>query len=201
MSTPTIPDESRSVCVYCGSSMGSRPEYAEAARRIGAALGRLGIGLVYGGGRIGLMGAVADAVLGAGGRVVGVIPEHLAGPELAHGGLTELHVVAGMHERKALMARLASGFLTLPGGIGTYEEFFEMLTWAALGIHAKPIGVLNVAGYFDPLLRLLDHAVAERFARPAHLDLLVVSDDPESLATDLLLRTPPHPGPLLEGGG
>lgn len=192
-----MPDEARLVCVYCGSSMGARPEYAEAARRIGAALGRLGVGLVYGGGRVGLMGVVADAVLGSGGRVVGVIPEHLAGPELAHGGLTELHVVPGMHERKALMARLASGFLTLPGGIGTYEEFFEMLTWAALGIHAKPIGVLNVAGYFDPLLRLLDHAAAERFVRPAHLDLLAVSDDPESLAATLLLRSPPDPGPLL----
>ncbi len=187
----------RTVCVYCGSSKGARPVYADAARRVGEALGRLGIGLVYGGGRTGLMGVVADAVLEAGGRVVGVIPEHLAGPELAHGGLSELHVVAGMHERKALMARLASGFLTLPGGVGTYEEFFEVLTWAALGLHAKPIGVLNVAGYFDPLLRLLDHAVAERFARPRHLDLVRVSDDPEALAADLLLRTPPDPGPLL----
>ena len=126
-----------------------------------------------------------------------MIPTHLAGPELAHGGLTELHVVDGMHSRKALMARLASGFLALPGGVGTYEEFFEALTWAALGLHAKPIGVLNVAGYFDPLLRLLDHAVAERFVRPAHHDLLVVSDDPEALASTLLLRTPPDPGPLL----
>ncbi len=143
------------------------------------------------------MGVVADAVLAAGGRVVGVIPAHLAGPELAHGGLTELHVVDGMHERKALMARLASGFLTLPGGVGTYEEFFEILTWAALGLHAKPIGVLDVAGYFDPLLRLLEHAVAERFVRPSHLDLIHVSDDPEAIAADLLLRTPPDPGPLL----
>jgi uncharacterized protein (TIGR00730 family) len=190
-------DEGRAVCVYCGSSVGARPDYAEAARRVGSALGRRGIGLVYGGGRTGLMGVVADAVLAEGGRVVGVIPSHLAGPELAHGGLTELHVVDGMHERKARMARLASGFLALPGGIGTYEEFFEVLTWAALGLHAKPIGVLNVAGYFDPLLRLLDHAVAERFVRPSHLDLLVVSDDPESLASTLLLRTPPDPGPLL----
>ena len=143
------------------------------------------------------MGVVADAVLAAGGRVVGVIPGHLAGHELAHGGLTELHVVDGMHERKALMARLASGFLTLPGGVGTYEEFFEVLTWAALGLHAKPIGLLNVAGYFDPLLRLLDHAVAERFVRPRHLGLIHVSDDPEAIAADLLLRTPPDPGPLL----
>jgi hypothetical protein len=188
---------SRAVCVYCGSSLGVRPEYADAARRVGTALGRREIGLVYGGGRTGLMGVVADSVLAAGGRVVGVIPEHLAGPELAHGGLTELHVVNGMHERKALMARLASGFLTLPGGVGTYEEFFEILTWSALGLHAKPIGVLNVAGYFDPLLGLLDRAVAERFVRPTHLDLIHVSDDPETIAADLLMRTPPDPGPLM----
>lgn len=187
------------VCVYCGSSMGARPAYAEAARRVGEALGRRGIGLVYGGGRVGLMGVVADAVLAAGGRAVGVIPERLAGPELAHGGLTELHVVAGMHDRKALMARLASGFLALPGGIGTYEEFFEMLTWAALGYHAKPIGLLNVDGYFDPLLRLLDHAVAEGFVRPAHLGLVLVSDDPEALASGLLPRAQPDPGPPLPG--
>jgi hypothetical protein len=188
---------SRAVCVYCGSSLGVRPEYADAARRVGTALGRREIGLVYGGGRTGLMGVVADSVLAAGGRVVGVIPEHLAGPELAHGGLTELHVVDGMHERKALMARLASGFLTLPGGVGTYEEFFEILTWSALGLHAKPIGVLNVAGYFDPLLGLLDRAVAERFVRPTHLDLIHVSDEPETIAADLLMRTPPDPGPLM----
>jgi hypothetical protein len=188
---------SRAVCVYCGSSLGARPEYADAARRVGTALGRRGVGLVYGGGRTGLMGVVADAVLAAGGRVVGVIPGHLAGPERAHGGLTELHVVDGMHERKALMARLASGFLALPGGVGTYEEFFEILTWAALGLHAKPIGLLNVAGFFDPLLRLLDHAVAERFVRPRHLGLVHVSDDPEAIAADLLQRTPPDPGPLM----
>ncbi len=187
---------SRTVCVYCGSSLGARPEYADAARRVGTALGRRGIGLVYGGGRTGLMGVVADAVLAAGGRVVGVIPGRLAGPELAHGGLTELYVVDGMHERKALMARLASGFLTLPGGVGTYEEFFEILTWAALGLHAKPVGLLNVAGYFDLLLQLLDHAASERFVRPAHLGLVHVSADPEAIAADLLERTPPDPGPL-----
>jgi uncharacterized protein (TIGR00730 family) len=143
------------------------------------------------------MGVVADAVLAAGGRVVGVIPEPLAIDEIAHDSLTQLHVVPGMHERKALMARLASGFLTLPGGVGTYEEFFEILTWAALGLHAKPIGLLNVEGYFDPLLRLLDHAVAEGFVRPEHLDLLLVSADPEALAAELLLHTPPSPGPLV----
>jgi uncharacterized protein (TIGR00730 family) len=180
----------RYLCVYCGSSPGIRPAYAEAARRVGLAIGKRGSGLVYGGGRLGLMGVVADAVLEAGGRVVGVIPDPLATVELAHDALTELHVVPGMHERKALMARVASGFLTLPGGIGTYEEFFETLTWAALGLHAKPVGLLNVDGYFDPLLRLLDHGVAEQFVRPAHLDLLRVSSDPETLVADLLTNVP-----------
>jgi uncharacterized protein (TIGR00730 family) len=185
-------DEERYLCVYCGSSVGARPSYAEAARRVGDALGRRGLGLVYGGGRVGLMGIVADAVLAAGGTVVGVIPVPLALEEIAHETLTELHVVPGMHERKALMAERASGFLTLPGGVGTYEEFFEILTWAALGLHAKPMGLLNVDGYFDPLLRLLDHAVAEGFVRAEHLELLQVSSDPEALAAALLMRTPPH---------
>jgi uncharacterized protein (TIGR00730 family) len=174
------------LCVYCGSSPGVRPAYGEAARRVGLAIGGRGAALVYGGGRRGLMGVVADAVLKAGGQVVGVIPDPLATVELAHDALTELHVVPGMHERKAMMARLASGFLMLPGGIGTYEEFFETLTWAAIGLHAKPIGLLNVDGYFDPLLHLLDHAVNERFVNPAHLDLIQVSSDPETLVADLL---------------
>ena len=185
-----MPDETRYLCVYCGSSVGLRPVYAEAARRVGDALGRRGFGLVYGGGRAGLMGIVADAVLNAGGKVVGVIPESLARDEVAHDGLTELHVVPGMHARKALMAERAAGFLTLPGGVGTYEEFFETLTWAALGLHAKPIGVLNVDGYFDPLFHLLDHAVSEGFTRPAHLDRLLISSDPEALAAELLRSTP-----------
>ena len=143
------------------------------AKTVGRALAHRGVGLVYGGGRVGLMGIVADAVLESGGRAIGVIPEPLATKEIAHDGLTELHVVADMHERKALMARRSSAFLTLPGGIGTFEEFFETLSWAALGLHQKPMGVLNVAGYFDPLLALLDHAVAERFVRPEYLDLFV----------------------------
>lgn len=180
----------RYLCVYCGSSIGIRPVYAEAARRLGEALGRRGFGRVSGGGRAGLMGVVADAVLKAGGKVVGVIPEPLARDEVTHHDLTELHVVTGMHERKALMAERASGFLTLPGGVGTYEEFFEILTWAALGLHAKPVGVLNVEGYFDPLFRLLDHAVAEGFVQPAHLNLIHVSADPEILAAELLMFTP-----------
>jgi uncharacterized protein (TIGR00730 family) len=183
------------VCIFCGSSVGARPAYAEAARRVGAALAAHGLGMVYGGGRVGLMGIVADAALARGGRVVGVIPEPLATREIGHNGLTELHVVPGMHERKALMAARSSGFLALPGGIGTYEEFFEILTWAALGLHRKPVGLLNVEGYFDPLLALLDHAAAERFVRPEHLALVVVSDSPEALAADLLAHTPPSPGP------
>ena len=178
----------KNICVYCGSASGTNPEYVEAARRIGTIMARRGLGLVYGGGRVGLMGVVADAVLGGGGRVVGVIPEALATKEVAHDGLTELHVVADMHERKALMARRADAFLTLPGGIGTFEEFFETLSWAALKLHHKPMGVLNIAGYFDPLLALLDHAVAERFVRREFLDLLVVSADPEGIVEELAER-------------
>jgi uncharacterized protein (TIGR00730 family) len=182
------------VCVFCGSSMGSRPSYAEAARRLGKALAEGGLGLVYGGGRVGLMGVVADAALAAGGRVVGVIPDPLATKELAHDGLTELHVVPGMHERKALMAAKSDGFLALPGGVGTFEELFEVITWSVLGLHRKPVGLLNVEGYFDPLLAMLDHAVSERFVRPEHLAPLVVSRSPEAIASDLLRHTPPSPG-------
>ena len=150
-----------------------------------------GVGLVYGGGRVGLMGIVADAVLEGGGQVIGVIPEALATEEVAHNGLTELHVVADMHQRKALMARRADAFLTMPGGIGTFEEFFETLSWAALKLHQKPLGILNVAGYFDPLLALLDHAVAAGFLRPKHLGLLITSEDPEALVAAMLARVSP----------
>jgi uncharacterized protein (TIGR00730 family) len=183
------------VCVFCGSSAGSRPAYAEAAWRVGTTLAHHGLGLVYGGGQVGLMGVLADAALAAGGRVIGVIPEPLATKELAHTGLTELRVVRTMHERKALMAELSAGFLALPGGVGTFEEFFEIVTWAVLGLHRKPVGLLNVEGYYDPLRALLDHAVAERFVRPEHRALVVVSDQPEILAADLLFLTPPSPGP------
>jgi uncharacterized protein (TIGR00730 family) len=182
------------VCVFCGSARGARPSYADAGRRLGGALARAGLGLVYGGGRVGIMGVVADAVLAEGGRAVGVIPQALAAKELAHDGLTELHVVAGMHERKALMAARSAGFLTLPGGIGTYEEFFEILTWGALGLHRKPVGLLNVEGYFDPLIALLDHAVGERFTRAGHVAPLLVSHDPEAVARDLLAHVPPPVG-------
>jgi uncharacterized protein (TIGR00730 family) len=162
---------------------------------VGAALAREGLGLVYGGGRVGLMGVVADAALSEGGRVVGVIPDPLATKELAHTGLTELHVVAGMHERKALMAKLSAGFLTLPGGVGTFEEFFEVLSWATLGLHRKPVGLLNVDGYFDPLLATLHHGVRDAFIRPEQLAIVRVFDRPEAAAIDLLAPLPPPPPP------
>jgi uncharacterized protein (TIGR00730 family) len=177
-------------CIYCGSSAGIDPEYAAVAKTVGRALARHGVGLVYGGGRVGLMGILADAVLGDGGRAIGVIPEPLATREIAHDGLTEQHIVTDMHERKALMARHSSAFLTLPGGIGTFEEFFETLSWAALGLHHKPMGVLNVAGYFDPLLALLNHGVSERFVRSEHLELVLVTSDAEAVVSDLLARVP-----------
>lgn len=180
----------KNICVYCGSAMGMDPEYAREARRVGTALARAGLGLVYGGGRVGLMGVVADAALAAGGRVIGVIPEALATREVAHDGLAELHVVADMHRRKAMMAGHSDAFLTLPGGIGTFEEFFETLSWAALRLHHKPMGLLNTAGYFDPLLALLEHARAERLMRPEFLDLLVVSRDPEAIVVELAARAP-----------
>jgi uncharacterized protein (TIGR00730 family) len=181
----------KNICIYCGSAAGTRPEYAAAARRIGRILVDQGVGLVYGGGRVGLMGIVADAVLEGGGQVIGVIPDPLATEEIAHNGLTELHVVADMHRRKAMMADRADGFLTMPGGIGTFEEFFETLCWAALKLHQKPMGVLNIAGYFDPMLALLDHAVAEGFLRSKHLGLLITSDNPELLVVEMLKRVQP----------
>jgi uncharacterized protein (TIGR00730 family) len=158
----------RRLCVFCGSSTGKRAVYADHARQLGELLARRGLGLVYGGGHIGLMGVLADGVLEAGGHVVGVIPQALVDKELAHPGVTELRIVSTMHQRKALMADLADGFLALPGGFGTADELFEILTWAQLGLHAKPVGLLNSAGYFDALLAWLDHSVDEQFVRPEH---------------------------------
>ena len=175
------------VCVFCGSSPGGDPVYLEAARRLGRTLARRGLGLVYGGGSVGLMGAVADAVLAEGGEVVGVIPRALQLRELAHGGLTTLHVVGSMHERKARMAALSDAFVALPGGIGTVEELVEVFTWTQLGLHDKPCAILNVNGYYDQLIGFLDHAVAERFLRREHRDLLVVADRPSELV-ELLER-------------
>ena len=171
----------KSLCVYCGSSSGSDPAYAAAARELGQLLAAQQIELIYGGGRVGLMGTLADAVLDAGGRVQGVIPQSLANREVAHHGLTHLHVVETMHQRKALMAELSDSFLALPGGLGTFEELFEIWTWAQLGMHAQPIGLLNVAGYFDLLLRFLDHAVSHQLLKPVHREVLIVSTDPAEI--------------------
>jgi len=169
------------VCVFCGSSPGSSPSYLAAAKAMGRTLADRGIGLVYGGGSVGLMGAVADAALAAGGEVVGIIPRALQLRELAHARLTTLHVVGSMHERKAKMAELAHGFIALPGGMGTLEEFAEMLTWAQLGLHARPCGLLDVGGYYQPLIAFFDRAVAEGFVRPEHRRLMVVGEDPAAL--------------------
>ena len=176
--------------MFCGSNAGVRPAYLEAARATGRALARRGVGLVYGGGRVGLMGAVADAVLRAGGEATGVIPEALLAREVGHLSLTELRVVSSMHERKAMMADLSDAFVALPGGYGTFEEFCEVLTWSQLGIHRKPCGLLNVEGYYDGLLALFDHAVTEGFVRPPHRSLVVEAADPEEIL-DLLARYSP----------
>ena len=171
----------RSLCVFCGSSLGARPDYAATTRLLGALLARRAVRLVYGGARIGLMRELADAVLHAGGEVTGVIPESLRAREVAHTDLRDLRIVGSMHERKALMSDLADGFLAIPGGAGTLEEFFEVWTWAQLGIHRKPCGLLNVHGYFDGLLTFLDHAVSERFLRLEHRAMVLVEDDVERL--------------------
>jgi uncharacterized protein (TIGR00730 family) len=176
-----LPVPISSLCVYCGSSPGRQPAYAEAARALGRALARREIGLVYGGARVGVMGALADAVLQAGGHVVGVIPRALSGKEVAHGGLSELIVTESMHARKTIMAERSDACMALPGGIGTLEELFEAWTWTQLGFHAKPCGLLNTAGYFDALIRFLDHGVAERFLDPRHRDILLVDTDVERL--------------------
>lgn len=175
----------RGICVFCGSSSGMRPGYATAARELGNLLAERKIGLVYGGGSVGLMGILADAALAAGGEVIGVIPQSLADKEVAHRGLTELRIVDTMHERKAVMAERADAFIAMPGGFGTLDEFFEILTWAQLGIHGKPCGLLNVEGYFDSLLEYLDHAVNERLLKPAHRELILVENEPDKLLARL----------------
>ncbi len=180
------------ICVFCGSSAGARPDYRQTALRLGSALAQRGLGLVYGGASIGLMGAVADAVLDAGGEAIGVIPGALSRKEIAHDRLTRLHVVGSMHERKAKMAELSDAFVALPGGIGTLEEFAEVLTWAQLGIHHKPCGLLDVGGYYRPLIAFFDHAVAERFVRPQHREMVLVEEEPEALLDRLGRYRPPH---------
>lgn len=175
----------RRLCVFCGSSTGANPAYAEAAATMGTLLANRGIGLVYGGGNVGLMGVVADAALKAGGEVIGVIPQALFDREVAHAGCTELRVVDSMHTRKAMMADLADAFVAMPGGVGTFEEFFEAVTWTQLGLHQKPCGLLNVAGFYTPLARFIDQAVSDGFIKLVHRAIIVVDDDPARLIETL----------------
>ncbi|MCX6019868.1 MAG: TIGR00730 family Rossman fold protein [Chloroflexi bacterium] len=171
----------KSVCIYCGSSVGTRPIYLELATAMGHTLAQRGITLVYGGAAVGLMGAVADAALAAGGRVIGVIPRSLEEKEIAHGNLSELHIVESMHARKAMLIDLSDALIALPGGFGTWDELCEAVTWGQLGVHTKPCGLLNAAGYYDGLLAQLDHAITEGFVHAHHRDLLVVENDVERL--------------------
>lgn len=180
-----------SICVYCGSNPGKSPEYIEAAHILGRELVQRGLGLVYGGASIGVMGAVADAVLEAGGNAVGVIPHSLATREVAHSGLNELFVVESMHERKARMAELSAGFIALPGGWGTIEEIFEVLTWAQLGFHDKPCGLLNVKGYYDHLGAFLEHAMLERFVREEYRPMMMIESQPAVLLDRFASYQPP----------
>ena len=182
----------RRICVFCGSSKGTKPAYAEAARAMGTLIAQRGLGLVYGGGEVGLMGIVANAALAAGGEVIGVIPEALMRMEVGHPRLTELHVVATMHERKAMMADLSDGFIAMPGGIGTLEELFEIWTWGQLGIHPKPLGFLDVAGYYQPLHAFLDHTVTEGFVKEHHRAMTAVETDPATLLDRLAAYVAPN---------
>jgi uncharacterized protein (TIGR00730 family) len=179
------------LCVFCGSNTGARPEYAEAARGLAAAMVQNELSLVYGGGAVGLMGVLADEMLRLRGRVIGVIPRALWDREVGHATLTQLHVVETMHERKARMAELADGFIALPGGIGTLEEIFEIWTWAQLGVHRKPVGFLDVRGYYAPLLDFMNRAVEERFLRPDTRGIAIVDDDPARLIERFRLYVPP----------
>jgi uncharacterized protein (TIGR00730 family) len=169
------------VCVFCGSSPGNDPIYLETATRVGQLIAARGLDLVYGGAHVGLMGAVADAALAAGGHVIGIIPQSMVDREIAHSALTDLRIVATMHERKAMMETLSDAFLALPGGMGTLEEVCEIYTWGQLGLHAKPCGLLNVSGYYDPFLQLLDNAVTAAFLRPTHREMVLVDQDPDRL--------------------
>jgi len=175
----------KAVCVYCGSSYGANPIYTEAAQAFGRALVASNLALVYGGGKVGLMGVIADTVMAGGGRAIGVIPELLVDKEVGHAGLTELHVVPDMHQRKKMMADFADAFVALPGGAGTLEELFEVYTWAQLGYHRKPVGILNIGGFYDPLMALLDHTVREGFMREAYREMLQTDSDPAALIAKL----------------
>lgn len=179
------------ICVYCGSSNGTRPSYVEAARALGKSLVRRGLGLVYGGSNVGLMGALADTVIAQGGEVIGVIPEPLVAKEVAHAGLPDLRVVGSMHERKALMAELADGFIALPGGFGTLEEFCEIVTWVQLGLHRKPCGLLNVEGYYDGLLSFINHMMTESFVRPEYRSVVLTDSEADGLLDKFSKYEPP----------
>ncbi len=172
---------SKRICVYCGSSAGNNSEYALAADALGKTMAKRGYGLVYGGASIGLMGELADTVLDSGGEVIGVMPSILAEKEIAHPRLTDLHVTSSMHDRKSVMADLSDAFVAMPGGLGTLEELFEIWTWGQLGFHDKPIGILNIDGYFDGILSFLDHAVIEGFVKGPHRDMLIETDSPDDL--------------------
>jgi uncharacterized protein (TIGR00730 family) len=185
-------DSLQRVCVYCASNDGARPEYLAAARALGRAIASRGMCVVYGGGRVGLMGALADAALDAGGEVVGIMPHALVQREVAHHGLTALHVVDSMHERKAMLADMSDAFIAMPGGLGTLEEFFETWTWAQLGVHQKPVGLLDVVGYWQPLVRMLEHATAEGFVRGTPQEWLVMEQDADAMLDRLATFAPPQ---------
>ena len=189
------------ICVFTGSRHGLRPEYAAVAKQLGRELVARGYGLVYGGGKVGLMTVIADTVLELNGHVTGVIPNSLVSKEVAHLGLTDLRVVDSMHERKALMAELSDGFIAMPGGIGTMEELFEVLSWAQLGLHEKPCALLNVAGYYDPLIQFLDHAVEQDFIKPKHRALLIVESDPGALLDGFAKLIAVHPAKIFDREG
>ena len=180
----------KAICVYCGSNAGSRPAYAERAAALGERIAREGLALVYGGGNVGLMGLAADAALAAGGEVIGVIPDALVGTEVAHRGCTELHVVSGMHERKKMFTDLSDGFLTIPGGVGTMDELWEAISWAQLGYHDKPVGLLNVNGFYDQLVAFNRHMIEVGFIRPQHANILIVDDTLDGLLAKMAAYEP-----------
>lgn len=186
-----MPSKLQSICVFTGSNHGRLEVYGDMAAVLGTMLAQRGLRLVYGGAKVGLMGRVADACLAAGGLVTGIIPQSLIDKEIAHTGLSDMHVVNSMHERKAMMADLSDGFIAMPGGAGTLEEMFEVWTWGQLGHHTKPVGLLNVAGYYDLLCQFLDHIVVEEFFRPQHRDMLLVEEHPEALLTAFDNYVPP----------
>ena len=181
----------KNLCVFCGSSFGSDPKYAQAAERLGAIIAGRKLGLVYGGGRVGLMGEIADTVIKAKGHVIGVIPKQLHEREVSHNGISDLRVVDSMHERKALMAELSDGFIAMPGGFGTIEEIFEVITWAQLNFHNKPCGLLNINGYYDNLIKFLDNTVKEKFVEPENRAIILIDKDPETLLEKMFNYVPP----------